>query len=126
MLYVLRQRVADRRPPPLAPLRPELRRGTPQAFEHDEKAAALSLDVISKGWDTADAGNYTFVQRLFVYLPLMHSEKIEAQVSRTRACAVLARVLCMHRAPLCGCSLASSESTSSLDDSTSCRQLIGR
>lgn len=51
--------------------------GTAQAFEHDETAAALSLEVISKGWDTK---NYTFEQRLFAYLPLMHSEKIEVQV----------------------------------------------
>ena len=43
-------------------------------------AASLSLDVISRGWDARDAGNYTFKQRLFVYLPLMHSEKVEAQV----------------------------------------------
>lgn len=59
--------------------------GTAQAFEHDETAAALSLEVISKGWDTADAKNYTFEQRLFAYLPLMHSEKIEAQVRRRKA-----------------------------------------
>ncbi|CAM9463201.1 unnamed protein product [Scytosiphon promiscuus] len=54
-------------------------RGTAQAFANDEKAASLSLEVISKGWDAMDAGNYAFAQRLFVYLPLMHSEKIEAQ-----------------------------------------------
>eukprot|EP00903_Cladosiphon_okamuranus_P011301 g10656.t1 len=62
-------------------------RGTAQAFENDETAAALSLEVISKGWDTMDANNYTLEQRLFVYLPLMHSEKIDAQdtcVSKTQ------------------------------------------
>jgi len=68
-------------------------RGTPKAFEHDEKAASLSLDVIAKGWDTADAGNYTYLQRMFVYLPLMHSEKIEAQVN---AC-VLTFFVCTER-----------------------------
>lgn len=54
--------------------------GTAQAFASDEKAASLSLEVISKGWDTVEAGHYAFSQRLFVYLPLMHSEKMEAQV----------------------------------------------
>eukprot|EP00752_Nemacystus_decipiens_P005776 g5225.t1 len=54
-------------------------RGTAQAFENDEKAATLSLEVIAKGWDTMDAGHYTMEQRHFVYMPLMHSEKIEAQ-----------------------------------------------
>ncbi|CAB1111383.1 unnamed protein product [Ectocarpus sp. CCAP 1310/34] len=63
-------------------------RGTSQAFAHDETAASLSLEIISKGWDTVDARNYTFQQRLFVYLPLMHSERIEAQdacVSKVKA-----------------------------------------
>ncbi|CAM9520234.1 unnamed protein product, partial [Hapterophycus canaliculatus] len=63
-------------------------RGTSQAFANDEKAASLSLEVISKGWDAMDADNYTFAERLFVYLPLMHSEKLEAQdvcVLKTKA-----------------------------------------
>ncbi|CAN0245310.1 unnamed protein product [Pylaiella littoralis] len=54
-------------------------RGTSQAFANDEMAASLSLEVISKGWDTLEAKNYTFSQRMFVYLPLQHSEKIETQ-----------------------------------------------
>lgn len=64
--------------------------GTAQAFENDEMAAALSLEVASKGWDTMDAKNYTFEQRHFVYLPLMHSEKIDVQVKK--AC-----VLCFKK-----------------------------
>lgn len=58
--------------------------GTPQAFTHDEMAASLSLEVISKGWDTSDAKNYTFLQRMFVYLPLQHSEKLEIQVKKKK------------------------------------------
>ncbi|CAN0196127.1 unnamed protein product, partial [Ectocarpus fasciculatus] len=64
-------------------------RGTSQAFATDETAASLALEIISKGWDTVDAQNYTFQQRLFVYLPLMHSEKIEAQDAGVSKCQAL-------------------------------------
>lgn len=64
-------------------------RGTSQAFTNDETAASLSLEVISKEWDTVDANHYTFEQRLFVYLPLMHSERIEAQDTCVSKCKAL-------------------------------------
>lgn len=53
--------------------------GTAQAFAWDEVAASLSLELISKDWDKLGV-NYSFSQRKFVYMPLMHSEKLEAQV----------------------------------------------
>lgn len=59
-------------------------RGSAEAFAGDEKAAQLALDVISKGWDKA-GDHFTFHQRQFVYLPLMHSEQKETQVSITLA-----------------------------------------
>lgn len=55
-------------------------RGTKEAFAQDETAASLALEVISKGWDALGV-NYSFPQRLFVYMPLMHSERLEAHVS---------------------------------------------
>lgn len=53
--------------------------GTAQAFAWDEIAASLSLGIISKDWDKVGV-NYSFSQRMFVYMPLMHSERLEAQV----------------------------------------------
>ncbi|CAM9293028.1 unnamed protein product [Ascophyllum nodosum] len=53
-------------------------RGTKEAFAQDETAASLSLEAISKDWDALGT-NYTFAQRLFLYMPLMHSERLEAQ-----------------------------------------------
>lgn len=54
-------------------------RGTKEAFAQDETAASLALEVISKDWDVLGV-NYSFPQRLFVYMPLMHSERLEAHV----------------------------------------------
>eukprot|EP00904_Undaria_pinnatifida_P008557 jgi/Undpi1/4831/HiC_scaffold_19.g08184.m1 len=53
-------------------------RGTAQAFATDEMAASLALKAIADGWDALGA-NYTFAQRNFLYLPLLHSERLDAQ-----------------------------------------------
>lgn len=43
-------------------------------------AASLALKAIADGWDALGA-NYTFAQRNFLYLPLLHSERLDAQVN---------------------------------------------
>lgn len=58
------------------------RRGTAEAFGTDEKAAKLAKEVINKGWDTS--GEYTPLHRSFLYMPLMHSEDLSAQVTACR------------------------------------------
>lgn len=52
-----------------------LYRGTPMAFAQDERAIALTRDAIAKGWD----GELLPVERVFLYMPLMHAESAEAQ-----------------------------------------------
>lgn len=50
-------------------------RGDPKAFATDEKALSLAQHMIARGEDASFPG----VRRLFIYLPLEHSENIEDQ-----------------------------------------------
>lgn len=50
-------------------------RGTPQAFAGDARALALCLQAIACGHDQALAS----IERAFLYMPLQHSERLEAQ-----------------------------------------------
>lgn len=63
-----------------------IHRGTAQAFAQDEKALALTLDSVSTG---ADAG-LTPVQRIFLYMPLQHSESPDVQDESVAAFRALA------------------------------------
>ncbi len=50
-------------------------RGTPRAFAYDSYSLGLTKKVIETGLDDS----FTFVERLFVYMPLQHSEEKEVQ-----------------------------------------------
>ncbi len=50
-------------------------RGTPAAFASDAKALAVAKDVVARGWDQELSKN----ERVFVYLPFEHSERLEDQ-----------------------------------------------
>ncbi len=50
-------------------------RDTPKAYETDSKALAIANDAISKGLDQILSPE----KRRFVYMPFMHSEKLEDQ-----------------------------------------------
>ena len=50
-------------------------RDTPRAFATDEKALAIAKRAVDRGFDK----KLTLVQRLFMYLPLEHSENLEDQ-----------------------------------------------
>jgi len=50
-------------------------RDTPRAFEGDPKAEALALEGIDRGHDR----ELPYVQRAFLYMPLMHAEDRECQ-----------------------------------------------
>ena len=50
-------------------------RNTTKAFSGDLKALELALRSIKDGFD----GRVEFVERLFIYMPLMHSENLEVQ-----------------------------------------------
>lgn len=50
-------------------------RGTPRAFATDAKAVAQSERAIARGW----AAHLVKVQRMFLYLPLMHAEDLAKQ-----------------------------------------------
>ena len=52
-----------------------LLRGSGEAFAYDPEAAALAHQVIEKEWES----DYTPYERLFIYLPLEHSEDIGDQ-----------------------------------------------
>lgn len=52
-----------------------LYRGTARAFAGDERALALVLDAMQRGFDTA----LPPVERKFLYMPLMHSEDAAVQ-----------------------------------------------
>ena len=53
----------------------QIHRGTPQAFEYDEKALALTLTGMQSAADAA----LNVVERIFFYMPLQHAESLEAQ-----------------------------------------------
>ncbi|MBP9855283.1 MAG: DUF924 domain-containing protein [Candidatus Omnitrophica bacterium] len=50
-------------------------RNMPQAFQYDQQACLLADDMIKKGKDL----ELMFIERLFVYMPLMHAENIRMQ-----------------------------------------------
>ncbi len=50
-------------------------RGTPKAFAYDSYALGLTKKLIETGLDES----FTYVERLFVYMPLQHSEEVEVQ-----------------------------------------------
>lgn len=52
-----------------------LLRGSGEAFAHDDEALALAHQVIEREWET----HYTPLERLFIYLPLEHSEDLHEQ-----------------------------------------------
>ena len=45
-------------------------RGSPRAFEGDERAQTLAMDALINGWDR----QLPVVGRVFLYMPLMHAE----------------------------------------------------
>ncbi|NVK20064.1 MAG: DUF924 domain-containing protein [Methylocystaceae bacterium] len=50
-------------------------RGSPRAFAYDEQARALTRNVLAKGFDQ----HLPMGPRLFLYLPLEHSENLQDQ-----------------------------------------------
>ena len=50
-------------------------RNTPKMFENDALALALTLRTIQEGWDV----QLQLIERVFIYLPLMHSEDLKVQ-----------------------------------------------
>lgn len=50
-------------------------RGTPKAFAYDDAAKELAMEVIRKGWFFE---KYLPIERLSLWLPLLHSEDIHA------------------------------------------------
>jgi len=50
-------------------------RGTPEAFRLDPKARALAHRALAEGW----AERYTPLERIFLFMPLMHSESLAEQ-----------------------------------------------
>ncbi len=50
-------------------------RNTPKSFFYDQKALDVCLSSIEKGFDR----ELMFIYRVFMYMPLMHSEDIEVQ-----------------------------------------------
>ena len=58
-------------------------RGTPRAFEGDDRARACARIIVDKGWDAA----MTPDERSFAYLPFEHSESIADQI---RCCELMA------------------------------------
>ena len=52
-----------------------IHRGTPQAFAGDPKALAVTDEAVANGLDA----QLTPEQRNFLYMPLMHSERLEDQ-----------------------------------------------
>lgn len=53
-----------------------LNRSSAAAFANDPLARALTGEAIAKGWDTAMEAT----ERQFLYMPLMHSERLDDQV----------------------------------------------
>ena len=53
-----------------------IRRGRADAFANDPLARALTGEAIAKGWDEA----MTPAERQFLYMPLMHCERLDTQV----------------------------------------------
>ena len=70
-------------------------RGTPRAYAYDETARDLSRDLITDG---RHAG-YMLIERVFIYMPLTHSENLadqELSVEWSRELAAVAGQRCPH------------------------------
>ena len=67
-------------------------RDTPDAFSADARALGLTLDGIDRGHDCAVAP----MQRVFLYMPLMHAEEL---VIQDRGCALFANIAAEVAAP---------------------------
>jgi uncharacterized protein (DUF924 family) len=77
-----------------------IHRGTAEAFAQDQKALSLTLSSIGNG---ADAG-LTPVQRVFLYMPLQHSESPDIQEESVAAFRGLAEAAPVeHREFFEGC-----------------------
>lgn len=63
-------------------------RGTPKAFEGDSVALKASLNGIEKGFDI----NLHPIERLFFYMPLMHSEDLEIQMTSLECFTMLEKL----------------------------------
>ena len=50
-------------------------RGSPRAFEGDDRAQGLALDALAQTWDQ----DLPMVCRVFLYMPLMHAETLALQ-----------------------------------------------
>lgn len=62
-------------------------RGEARAYHYDLKALELSLRSLKDGFD----GRVYFIERIFYFLPLMHSENLEVQESSLEAYEKLLR-----------------------------------
>lgn len=62
-----------------------INRDTPGAFEQDQKALDLCLYGIQHEFDHA----LSLIERVFFYIPLMHSESLEMQATAIRAYQIL-------------------------------------
>ena len=60
-------------------------RGTPKMFENDFRALALSLRSLNEKLD----GQPPLIERMFLYLPLMHSEELNIQRLSLKYCEQL-------------------------------------
>lgn len=50
-------------------------RGTPRAYSGDEKAVALALSAIDQQFEK----QLSYLEKVFLYMPLMHSENVDVQ-----------------------------------------------
>jgi len=62
-----------------------LHRGTAGAFSGDQRALALTLDAMARGWD----GLLPLPERKFLYMPLMHAEDAAIQEKSVAAFTAL-------------------------------------
>lgn len=62
-----------------------LLRGSPQAFAYDAHARAICRAALARGWDAG----LSLHERQFLYMPLMHSERISDQRLSLRHYAML-------------------------------------
>jgi uncharacterized protein (DUF924 family) len=77
-----------------------IHRGTSRAFQQDEKALALALNGMATGADAA----LTPIQRVFLYMPLQHSESPDVQDDSVAAFrSLVAEAPPEHRAVFEGC-----------------------
>ncbi|KAK4530373.1 hypothetical protein CCYA_CCYA04G1230 [Cyanidiococcus yangmingshanensis] len=56
-------------------------RGRAEAFSYDKVARGISRLIIERGWDKSQ---FFYVERTFIYLPLMHSEDLADQLDSVR------------------------------------------